>query len=391
MFEIPFLGRAHEYLDTEVDAAVLAMRDAVPLTQGRHLREFEEKFRRYVGVNRAFAVNNATAALEIAARLCQLELGDEVIIPAHTYTSSAYPFLRSGAQPMWADIDSDTRVISVNTIAPLIGSKTRAIVVPHLYGFGADMPEIMALADQHGLIVIEDAAQAMGVRINGQAAGTFGHMGVYSFHSHKNMTTLGEGGMLVVREPQWADLVPIIRHNGHRPYAEVRSDYWIPAMTDVVLPELNGQQIWPMNCCLGEVESAVGVKLIDRVDRINSEKRIRAISIIDALADYPEMVFHREMSDRHNYHLLAAQLKRDLRDNFIRRMAEHHGIQCVVQYYPLNRYPLYRDLGFGDATVPNTDAFFDNMVSLPFNHLLTEIQIEKIIAASIETLQFLRR
>ena len=173
MFEIPFQGRAHEYLDTEVDAAVLAMRDAVPLTQGRHLREFEEKFRRYVGVNRAFAVNNATAALEIAARLCQLELGDEVIIPAHTYTSSAYPFLRSGAQPMWADIDSDTRVISVNTIAPLIGSKTRAIVVPHLYGFGADMPEIMALADQHGLIVIEDAAQAMGVRINGQAAGTF--------------------------------------------------------------------------------------------------------------------------------------------------------------------------------------------------------------------------
>ena len=222
-------------------------------------------------------------------------------------------------------------------------------------------------------------------------AGTFGDFGIFSFHSHKNMTTLGEGGMLVVQDPRWADLVPLIRHNGHRPYNESRPDYWIPAMTDVVLPELNGEPIWPINCCLGEVESAVGVALIDRIELINSEKRSRAKLVIDSLADFAEIVFHREISERHNYHLLAAQLKLGLRNDFIRRMAEHHGIQCVVQYYPLNRYPLYQDLGFGDANVPNTDSFFDNMVSFPFNHFLRDSQIEKIISASRETLEFLRR
>ncbi|HJL52166.1 MAG TPA: DegT/DnrJ/EryC1/StrS family aminotransferase, partial [Arenicellales bacterium] len=94
---------------------------------------------------------------------------------------------------------------------------------------------------------------------------------------------------------------------------------------------------------------------------------------------------------RHSHYLLAAHVQKGLRDRFIRRMAEHHGIQCVVQYYPLNRYPLYRDLGFGEAVVPSTDAFFDNMVSLPFSHLLTDVQIEQIIAATRETVEFLRR
>jgi dTDP-4-amino-4,6-dideoxygalactose transaminase len=389
-FSIPFSGRSHYYTESEIETVVATMRNAVPLTQGSNLQEFEKKCCHYVGAEHVFAVSNATAALEIAARLCQFEPGDEVVIPAHTFTSSAYPFVKAGGAIVWADIDPDTRVVTADTIAPCVGPMTRAIVVPHLYGFGADMPQIMNLADEHKLIVIEDAAQAVGVKIKGQMAGTFGHLGVYSFHSHKNMTTLGEGGMLVVRVPEWVQIIPMLRHNGHQPYALDRLDYWLPAMTDVALPELNGKRLWPMNCCLGEVECAVGVKLLDRIDQINNQKRIRALSVIDALADCSELVFHREASERHNYHLLAARVENGLRDRFIRRMAAHHGIQCVVQYYPLNRYPFYCGLGFGEAKLPHTDAFFDNMVSLPFNHLLTDDEIELIIAASRETLEFLR-
>jgi perosamine synthetase len=390
-FQVPFGIRAHKYTEDEIATTVAVMHGEAPLTQGAHLQEFETHFCRYAGVEHAFAVSSATTALEITAQLCQFEAGDEVIIPAHTYTSSAYPFVKAGAAMVWADIDPDTRVVTAETIKPCIGPRTRVIVVPHLYGFGADMTQIMALADEHRILVVEDAAQAVGAMIDGRMAGTFGHIGVYSFHSHKNMTTLGEGGMLVVRDPEWAKIIPMLRHNGHRPYPADRPDYWIPAMTDVVLPRINGKALWPMNCCLGEIPCALGTQLLDRVDEMNAQKRARALTVIDALADCPELVFHREASLRHSYYLLAAHVQGGLRDRFIRRMAEHHVIQCVVQYYPLNRYPLYRDLGFGEAVVPNTDAFFDNMVSLPFSHLLTDEQINNMIEAARETLEWLKK
>ena len=386
-FDISFGLRAHEYSEEEIAQIVKIMRDKTALTQGRYLAEFEEKFRRFANVKHAFAVSSATSGLEIAAQLCQLDAGDEVIIPAHTYTSSAYPFAKTGASIVWADIEADTRVVSAETIAKCLSSKSRVLVVPHLYGFGADMPSIMSLARKHKLLVVEDAAQAAGVKINGQMVGTFGDLAVYSFHSHKNVTTFGEGGMLVVNDPEMAEKIPMLRHNGHRPYSADRSDYWIPAMTDVVLPSLHGKSIWPINACLNEASCALGAKLLDRVDQINNEKRARALKVIDQLAEYSELSFHREASDRHNYYLLAAEMKPGLRDKFIRRMAEHHRIQCVVQYYPLNRYPLYRDLGFGEADVPNTDNFFDNMVSFPFSHLLADREIDAVVTAAGETIR----
>jgi len=386
-FDISFGLRAHEYSEEEIAQIAEIMRDKTALTQGRYLAKFEEKFRRFANVKHAFAVSSATSGLEIAAQLCQLDAGDEVIIPAHTYTSSAYPFAKTGASIVWADIEADTRVVSAETIAKCLSSKSRVLVVPHLYGFGADMPSIMSLARKHELLVVEDAAQAAGVKINGQMVGTFGDLAVYSFHSHKNVTTFGEGGMLVVNDPEMAATVPMLRHNGHRPYSADRPDYWIPAMTDVVLPSLHGKSIWPINACLNEASCALGTKLLDRVDQINNEKRARALKVIDQLAEYSELSFHREASKRHNYYLLAAQMKPGLRDRFIRRMAEHHRIQCVVQYYPLNRYPLYRDLGFGEADVPNTDNFFDNMVSFPFSHLLTDWEIDAVVTAAGETIR----
>jgi dTDP-4-amino-4,6-dideoxygalactose transaminase len=390
-FKIPFSGRGHYYTEAEIDAAVTAMCEAVPLTQGNYLRFFENRFREYAQIDYAFALSNATAGLELAAQLCQFKPGDEVIIPAHTFTSSAYPFVKENARIVWADIDVTTRVISPETITPCISSRTRAIVVPHLYGFGADMPGIMELAHLHDLYVIEDAAQALGVMIGDQMAGTFGDVGVYSFHSHKNVTTLGEGGMMTVKNSQWADVIPMLRHNGHCAYSFNQPEYWIPAMGNVDLPELNGENLWPMNCCAGEVVCAVGAKLLDRADQVNLEKRDRALTVIDALADYHQLLFHREDSTRHNYHLLVAQVRSEMRDSFMRRMANHHGIQCVVQYYPLNRYPFYKKLGFSFADCPNTDAFFDNMVSFPFNHLLTDSELDKIVFASRETLDYLQR
>lgn len=388
-YKVPFSGRAHSYTEDEVQTVIDTMQTAVPLTQGRHQEQFQQKFCKYTGAKQAFAFNNATAALEITAQLCQFKPDDEVIIPAHTFTASAYPFMKKGAKIIWADIDLKTRVVTQQTIEQCITNKTKAIVVVHLYGYCAEMPSIMEVAKRYNLLVIEDTAQALGTKINNQMAGTFGDFGIFSFHSHKNITTLGEGGMLTIKEPKIADIIPMLRHNGHCTFDYERENYWIPAMGNVDLPELNSEPLWPNNYSLGEVECALGVKLLDRIDQINEFKRKRAIRFIDAMEDYPELEFHREDSVLHNYHLLVTRVTNGKRDLFMSKMAEA-GVQCVVQYYPLYRYDLYKKVGYGEADCPNTDQFFDNMVSFPFHQMLSNENFDWMLATTQKILASLR-
>ncbi len=380
-FSVPFGGRSHAYTEKEIEKVRQIMRDSTGLTQGQEQDIFENKFATFLGVEKAHAVSNATAGLEIAAQLCDFRDGDEVVIPAHTFTSSAYPFAKHGAQLIWADIDPSTRVVSVEQIEPCLSKKTRAIVVPHLYGYGADMPGIMEIAEKYSALVIEDVAQAIGVRIDGKMAGAYGDFSVFSFHAHKNISTLGEGGALVARDEDHSRLIPQLRHNGHCNFTQPREGYWIPAMGNVDLPSLNEKALLPNNFCLGEVQCALGAMLLDRVEKINCDKRQRALRFIDTCSEKPQLEFHREDSPRHNYHLLVAKIATGNRDEFIRAMAFDHGIQCIVQYYPLYRYSFYRKLGLGKAKCPNTDEFFDNMVSFPFHHTLEEDQIEQIVRA----------
>ncbi|MDR2160549.1 MAG: DegT/DnrJ/EryC1/StrS family aminotransferase [Desulfovibrio sp.] len=390
---VPFSGRGVDYTEEEISVAVEAMRSANPLTQGRYQQAFEDKFRNFNGARHAFALSNGTCALELAAQLCLLKNGDEVVVPAHTFTSSAYPFLKKGAKLVWADIDPRTRVVTADTLRKVLTRRTRVIVVVHLYGYVADMPAIMTLARERGILVVEDACQAIGADLDGIRAGNFADFGIFSFHSHKNLTTLGEGGMLTLADDGLAALVPMLRHNGHCPFSFEREDYWIPAMGNVDLPEWQGERLWPSNFCLGEVECAVGALQLDRVDSINAQKRRRAIAFIDALRDYPELVFHREDSSRHNYHLLAARMEggAERRDDFIRSMLKDYGVRCVVQYYPLYRYPLYQKSGLGRADCPATDHFYDHMVSFPFQHNLTDEEFRHMLAAATRVLEEQRK
>lgn len=386
-FRIPFSSRAHFYTEEEIALVSEVMREADVLTQGKYQDEFEQKLAEYLGVRYAFVVSNATAGLELSAQLCCFSPQDEVIIPAHTFTSSAYPFIKHGAKPVWADIDLKTRVVTAETLAEKITPRSKAIVVVHLYGYMADMPAIMSLAQQHGLLVIEDCAQSLGAEMAAGKAGSFGDFSVFSFHSHKNITTLGEGGMLVVKDEARAKLVPLVRHNGHCGFDFPRDDYWLPAMGNVVLPHLDGVPVLPSNCCLGEAQCALGSKLLERLDEMSRFKRQRAIQVIDALEDCSELEFHRVDSSRHNYHLLVASLKSGDRNEFIRKMALDQGVQCVVQYYPLYRYDFYRSLGLSQAQCPRTDQFFDSMISFPFHASLNNAEIDYLINAVREVYQ----
>ena len=159
-FRIPFGGRAHEYTKEEIAAVVSVMESRAPLTQGQYRDRFEEKIRQYTCADHVFAVNTATSALDLAATLCQFNPQEEVeiIVPGHTFTSSVYPFAKRGAKIVWADIDPSTHVVSVAHLEARLSATTRAVIVPHLYGYACNMLEISQFAADNKLILIEDAA-----------------------------------------------------------------------------------------------------------------------------------------------------------------------------------------------------------------------------------------
>jgi len=390
---IPWSGRGQAYTSDEISVVVKAMRDADPLTQGKYQTAFEKNFKEFSEANSAFAVSSCTAALDLAATLCNLGPNDEVIIPAHTFAATAIPFARTGAKIIWADIDGDTRVVTGNTIAPLISTRTKVIVVVHLYGLVCEMDPIMTLAEEHNLMVVEDAAQSLGAAYKGRQAGSIGDFGCFSFHSHKNISTLGEGGMLTVRDQRLARLVPGLRHNGSRSYEGERPKYWVPAMSNV---DFDIPGLWPFNFCLGEIQSALGSKLIERLPAINEERATRAAKFIHAMKDFSELIFQKVPEGcEHSWHLLAARYDGSntgkTRDDLIWLLNNKFGVKTVVQYYPLYRYPLFNDAGFGQANCPETDLFFDNMISFPFQHWMPDEDFSLMIELVSQALKALRK
>lgn len=392
-FLIDWSGRAFDYSEGEVNAVIDVMRKSDPLTQGKYLKQFESDFIRYNGTPNSFAVANCTNALDLAAILSGIKSGDEVIIPAHTFCATAIPFARTGAKIIWADIDPDTRVISEESIERNMSKRTKVIVVVHLYGLMANMEPIMSIADKNGCFVVEDCAQALGAEYKGKKAGAFGDFATFSFHCQKNLTTLGEGGMLSVKSDSLAKKVPGLRHNGVRPFPYERQDYWVPAMSEV---DMDIPGVWPYNFCINEVQCALGSKLLERLDTMNNLRIARAGRFKEAVKDFPELSFQKVSSyHKHVYHLLTA--KYDGKDSnkanhdFIRIMAYEYKIKVIVQYYPLYRYPMFKKMGFNKAECPNTDEYYDNMVSFPFHIWMSDKQFDYMIDCTIKALKKLRK
>lgn len=367
-FKVPFPGRQHGYSDEAVQAVVEVMRNADGQTQGPYLKQFEADLKQYLGANHVFAVDNATNALKLSAILCQIGPGDEVIIPAYTFCATAIPFGSTGAKIVWADIDANTWVVDPADIERKITARTKAIVVVHLLGMPCDMARIMEIAKRHNLRVVEDCAQAPGALIDGQKVGTFGDFGCYSWHGAKAFTTLGEGGALAVKCDEAARLVPGLRHNGVRGFEGERERYWVPAMSTVDA-DIDG--VWPNNFCLGEAQCAVGSAELKTVDRVNDTMITQHKKILQGLADVPEIEFAKVPAGyKHIYHQYVMHFNADGlnadRNDLLDILVNGYKIRCIVQYYPLYRFPLFQRAGFGTHNCPVLDKWWDNSFSFPW-------------------------
>jgi dTDP-4-amino-4,6-dideoxygalactose transaminase len=367
-FRVSAPARMQPYSQEEIDAVVDVMVKSECQTQGAHMRKFEEDFRTYAGATHAFAVDNCTNALQLAAVLCRLGPGDEVIIPAYTFCATAIPFGKTGAKIVWADMDRDSWGIDPSDIERKITSRTKAIVAVHLLGLPVNIAAILEIAAKHGLRVVEDCAQAPGASIDGRKVGSFGDFGCFSFHGAKNMTTLGEGGILTVRSDADAKRVPGLRHNGCRGYEGVRQRYWKPAMSNV---DIDIEGVWPDNFCIGEAQCALGSAALRRLDATNDTLIRQAEKIKAALAGVPEILFAKfPKGYRHIFHqfilhydgLACGHNRNDLLDV----LTKEYKIRCIVQYHPLYRYPLFQKLGAGRHDCPRLESWWDNSFSFPW-------------------------
>lgn len=366
-FKVTTPGKMSAFTQEEIDVVLDYMKNADGLTQGKPMLAFQTDFEKYTGAHHAFAVANATSALTLAAALCRFREGDEVIIPAYTFCSTATAIGSQGAKIVWADIDPKTWNVSPADIERKITPKTKAVVAVHLLGMPADMPAIMAIAQKHKLKVIEDCAQAPGASINGQFCGTFGDFGCFSFHTAKNISTLGEGGMLTVKSDEDAALVPGLRFCGAIGFSAGRERYWVPAMSTVDM-DIEGQ--WPFNFCLTDVQSALGSQMLKRLDAVNQTLIAQGNRIRKGLADTPEISFNTipggYVHIHHQFimHFEGAGGKN--RNDLLDLLVNDYKIKCIVQYYPLYRFPLFIKMGYGTQDCPVLEGWWDNSFSFPW-------------------------
>ena len=377
--KIHWSGKSHNLYDKEKKYLFNMLDKSDNLTQGPELDKFEISLRNYLGIKNIFCTSSAAAALEIISDLLDIKKNDEIIIPAHTYCATAIPFAKKGAKIIWADINLQTRTIDINDVRKKISKNTKAIVIVDLYGYAVDIKPFKKLGKK--IKIIHDCAQSIGASYLGKKTGVLADFACYSFHAQKNITTLGEGGAIYVKNNRLAGAVKGLRHNGHRPYSTKRKHYWKPAMGNL---ELDIKDVWPHKFTLSEIQCATGYLLLKRLDKLNKIRIRRAKKIIKELHGEIFNFNTDNENNRHVYHLLTAWVrpsKKISRDKIIRMLYKKYNIQSIVQYYPLYKYPLFKKMNLGKANCPNTELFYKNMISFPFHVWLNENQIKYMVSS----------
>lgn len=327
------------------------------------------------GCHKALLTHSCTAALEMAAILADIQPGDEVIMPSYTFVSTANAFVLRGGVPVFVDIREDTLNIDERLIEAAITPRTKAIVPVHYAGVACEMDTIMAIARNHNLLVIEDAAQGVMATYRGCPLGSIGDLGCYSFHETKNIIS-GEGGALLINNPTFADRAEIIREKGTN-----RSQFFRGQVDKYTWVDIGSS--WVMSDLL----AAILYGQLQRADTINGQR----VAIWDR--------YHGELAewaDRHGvtrphvpsgcehvghvYHLRFRQAEQ--RTRFIDHMKQH-GVSCVFHYQPLHVSPVGRRFGGFPGQCPVSEHAGDCLVRLPlFNSLSAEDQSRVIEAAT---------
>ena len=347
--------------EDEINSVTAVLKSGI-LAQGKKVAEFEETFARFIGVKYAVAVNSGTAALHIALLAHGIEQGDEVITSPFTFIASANSILFAGAKPVFADIEEDTFSIAPDAIPEKITPRTKAIMPVHLYGQPCDMKRIMKIAQEHGLIVVEDACQAHGAEYGGKQAGSFG-TGCFSFYATKNMI-VGEGGMITTDDEAIARYARMIRTHGQK--------------------ERYFHELLGYNYRMTDIAAAIGLCQLGKLEEFNNRRIDNARFLTEGLGGISGLVPPRVRSGvKHVFHQYTVRITRDfaLSRDETRRKLVGRGIGTEIYYpLPVHRQPFYQKLGYNDR-LPNSERAAQEVLSLPVHPSLTKEDLDNIVRA----------
>ena len=354
---IPFLdlARQHAELGPELRAAFERVTNSSAFILGEEVERFEEEFAAYCGVRHCVGTASGTAALTLALLAAGIGRGDEVIVPAHTFVSSAFSILHAGAVPVLCDVEDGTGLLDVGSADAVTSERTAAVIAVHLYGQLCDMEAVGGFAERRGILVFEDAAQAHGASDGGRRAGALGTAAGFSFYPSKNLGAIGDAGAITTDDAAIAERARSLRNLGQRTKGE---------HADVGFNErLDGLQA-----------AVLRIKL-ERLDEWNRQRRLRAASYVDAL-DGAARVLDVRNPDACVYHLFPVRVWD--RDGLQSRLADV-GVETGVHYSrALHGHAALRDVCITNCEVPNSDAWAALELSLPIYPGLADADIKRV-------------
>lgn len=355
---VPILDLKVQYqaLRAEVDAAIHGVLERAEFILGPEVKEFERRCGSLCACERGVGVASGTDAIRLALAALEIGPGDEVITSPFTFIGTASPISRSGATPVFVDIDPRTFNLDAALLPQALSPRTRAIIAVHLYGQPADMMPILDFARQHKLFVIEDAAQALGAVYRDQPVGSLGDMGCLSFFPTKNLGCYGDGGMIVTRNAALAEKVDVLRRQGSRQkYLADRVGY---------------------NSRLDTLQAAILNVKIKYLAAWNERRRQIAHRYGELLSGTAVVLPTEAPGCRHVFHQFTLRTPR--RD----ALAAHlhaKGIGTMIYYpVPLHRQKVYEPLGYGPDSLPNSEKVAAEVLSLPMYPELTDVQISHV-------------
>jgi len=334
-------------LGEEELAAVAEVLESGQLTMGPKVAEFEDGLARACEVEHAVVLSSGTAALHLAVLALGIGPGDEVIIPAYTFPATANVVALAGARPVLVDVDPETMNVRPEAVADAVTDRTRAVLIVHLFGRPARWEKIEAAVPER-VLLLEDAAGALGARRAGRACGGLGRLGCLSFHPRKIVTT-GEGGAVTTGDGELAETIRSMRHHGWR-------------NADMPVPGLNYR--------LSDVLCALGITQLRRLEALHDGRERLAAAYGERLEGLVQLPSADE-GDRHGWQAYVVQL--DRRDEALQAL-QAAGIQAQIGTYVLHRLGAYRDHG----PFPGADEAYERALALPFHNRLTDADVDRV-------------
>ena len=358
---IPLLDLKAQYhsIKPEIDAAIAGVLESSQFVLGAEVAAFEEEFAAYCGTSECIALNSGTSALHLALLAAGVGPGDEVITVPFTFIASVAAIGYVGARPVLLDIDPSSFTIDPGAIEKAITARTRAILPVHLYGQPADMDPIMEVARRHGLVVIEDAAQAHGAKYKGVPVGGIGDLACFSFYPGKNLGAYGEGGAVTTGNVEFASTIRMLRDWGQdRKYHHVLRGF---------------------NYRMEGFQGAILRVKLRHLEQWTEARRAGAARYNKLLADSGVETPKEMPWARHVYHVYT--LRSHYRDG-LQAALQAEGIQTGVHYpVPVHLQPAYADLGYGRGAFPNAEAAASQVLSLPLYPELSAEALAEVAAA----------